>query len=134
MQTEANMRLRQALAALLGFSSCFLVSFVDLLRADWPQWLGPNRDGVSGETGLVKTWSDKGPPVMWEQKVGEGYSGPVVAGQRLILFQRVGDKEVLDCLDALSGKPQWRFDYPTGYRDDFGKGDGPRSTPTISGQ
>src|SRR5207248_2078780 len=105
----------------------------NVLADDWPQWLGANRDGHSRESGLVKTWSDKGPPVVWEQKVGEGFSGPVVASGRLILFHRVGDKEVLDSLDALTGKPQWTFDYPTGYRDDFGKGDGPRATPTVSG-
>src|SRR5439155_19996597 len=98
------MRLRQALALLLGLSSCLFVSFVDLFAADWPQWLGPNRDGVSAETGLVKSWPENVPPVVWEKTVGEGFSGPVVAGARLSVFHRVGDKEVVDCLDALTGK------------------------------
>ena len=49
--------------------------------ADWPQWLGPQRDGISPETGLLHKWDDKGPPLVWDHKVGEGYSGPVVAGE-----------------------------------------------------
>jgi outer membrane protein assembly factor BamB len=102
--------------------------------ADWPQWLGINRDGVTKETGLITTWTDKGPPVVWEAKVGEGFSGPVVAEGRLILFHRLGDMEVVESLDPTSGKPQWKFDYPTRYVDQYGKGNGPRATPTVSGK
>jgi len=58
----------------------------------------------------------------------------VVAGQWLILFHRVGDKEVVECLEAATGKPRWKTDYPTAYRDDYGKGDGPRSTPLVAGR
>jgi outer membrane protein assembly factor BamB len=111
-----------------------LVGCLTSLAADWPQWLGPQRDGVAPETGLVTTWPDKGPPLVWEAKVGEGFSGPVIAGERLIMFQREGDKEVVQCLDAVSGKPQWKFDYPTHYVDPYSKGNGPRSTPAISGK
>jgi outer membrane protein assembly factor BamB len=102
--------------------------------ADWPQWLGPQRDGISPETGLLHKWDDKGPPLAWDFKVGEGYSGPVIAGERLVMFHRVGDKEVVECLDAATGKPRWKFDYGTKYVDDFGKGNGPRSTPAIAGK
>ena len=64
------MRLRQALAALLGFSSCLFVSFGDLFAADWPQWLGPNRDGVSQETGLIKSWGGNGTFYYYQDKLG----------------------------------------------------------------
>src|SRR5215469_11949784 len=101
--------------------------------ADWPQFLGPTRNGSSPETGLLKTWPAKGPPVVWERAVGEGYSGPVVAGGRLVLFHRVGDEEVVECLDAATGKPHWKAATPTAYADSFGKGNGPRSTPLIAG-
>ncbi len=101
--------------------------------ADWPQFLGPTRNGVSAETGLATSWPAKGPPVLWERAVGAGFSGPVVAGPRLILFHRVADKEVVECLEAATGKPRWKADYPTAYRDDYGKGDGPRSTPLVAG-
>jgi outer membrane protein assembly factor BamB len=103
------------------------------LAADWPQFLGPTRNGVSTETGLVKTWPEKGPPVVWEKDVGEGFSGPVVADGKLLLFHRVGDEEVVECWGAADGKPKWKTAYPTHYRDGFGKGDGPRATPTVSG-
>jgi outer membrane protein assembly factor BamB len=102
--------------------------------ADWPQWLGPNRDGHSAETGLVKAWSDKGPPIVWEKNIGEGYGGPIIVGDRLILFHRQGKKEVVECFEAGTGKPQWKFDYACSYVDDFGKGNGPRSTPCVSGK
>jgi outer membrane protein assembly factor BamB len=101
--------------------------------ADWPQFLGPTRDGVSPETGLAIQWPEKGPPVVWEKEVGPGYSGPVVAGRWLVLFHRVGDSEVVECLDAATGKGRWRSASPTGYSDDYGKGDGPRSTPLVAG-
>jgi outer membrane protein assembly factor BamB len=100
--------------------------------ADWPQFLGPARDGTSPETGLLTSWPKKGPPVLWERKAGEGYSGLVLAGDRLILFHRVGDEEVVECLDPTTGKQRWAFRYRTSYRDDFNKGDGPRSTPIIT--
>jgi outer membrane protein assembly factor BamB len=101
--------------------------------ADWPQFLGPNRDGVSPETGLLQAWPQKGPPLLWQKDVGESYSGPVVADGKLILFHRVGDKDVVACLDAATGKERWQFAYPTSYQDQLGKGDGPRATPVIAG-
>src|SRR5262249_29812111 len=101
----------------------WLLGVLPAAAADWPQVPGPQRDGVSPETGLRRSWPREGPPRLWERKVGEGYSGPVVAGGRLILFHRVGDREVVECLDAATGKERWRFDYPTAYQDQVGKGD-----------
>jgi outer membrane protein assembly factor BamB len=100
--------------------------------ADWPQFLGPKRDGVSSESG-IKAWGRDGPKEIWSRDVGPGYAGAVVAGERVILFHRVGDEEVVECLRADSGKPLWKAGYPTAFEDDFGKGDGPRATPTIAG-
>ena len=100
--------------------------------ADWPQFLGPTRNGVSTETGLAATWPKRGPPVAWEKDIGEGFSGPVVVGDRVILFHRVGDEEVVECLSAADGATKWRKGYPTKYRDALGKGDGPRSTPLVA--
>jgi outer membrane protein assembly factor BamB len=101
--------------------------------ADWPQFRGPDRNGVSTETGLATRWPKDGPRLVWEMKVGEGYSGPVVAGERVVLFHRLGDREVVECLHAATGKPRWKLPYATSYQDQIGKGDGPRSTPVISG-
>jgi outer membrane protein assembly factor BamB len=99
--------------------------------ADWPQFLGPARNGISAEKGLRTDWSTDGPPVLWDKKVGAGFSGPVIAAGRLILFHRMGDEEVVECLDAGTGKERWKFAYPTRYRDDFGFDEGPRATPII---
>jgi len=101
---------------------------------DWPQFLGPARNGVSTETGLASSWPKNGPQVIWQRDVGHGWSGPVVAGDRLILFHRKGDDEIVECLDAANGKELWKFDYPTGYIDDFGFDPGPRATPLVAGK
>ena len=101
--------------------------------ADWPQFLGLGRDGISRETGLLAHRPADGPPRVWQRAVGAGFSGPVVAAGRLVLFHRLGDKEVAVCLDAATGEEKWQFAYPTGYRDDFGMDEGPRSTPLIAG-
>ena len=85
------------------------------------------------EKGLLAAFPQDGPKVVWKRDVGEGFSGPVIAGDRLILFHRVGDEEVVECLNAATGKELWKFAYPTSYSDMLGKGDGPRSTPLITG-
>jgi outer membrane protein assembly factor BamB len=105
----------------------------NLQAADWPQFLGPARNSASSETGLLSAWPKEGPPLLWQQPVGAGFSGPVVAGERLVLFHRLGDKEVVACLDAATGKEKWQFAYPSGYRDDFGMDEGPRATPLVDG-
>jgi outer membrane protein assembly factor BamB len=113
----------------LGLLVCIVAG-----AADWPQFLGPQRNSTSTETGLLQTWDKKGPPLLWQKDVGEGYSSPVIAGERLILFHRVGGEEVVQCLDAGSGKELWKHADTTKYRDWLGKGDGPRATPLIAGE
>ena len=100
---------------------------------DWPQWLGPRRDGST--TNSVSTeWPKEGPVVAWTRPVGGGFSGPVVSGGRLVLHQRQGDQEVVECWDAeRGGGPLWKQAWSTAYRDDFGFDDGPRATPSIAG-
>jgi outer membrane protein assembly factor BamB len=100
---------------------------------DWPQFLGPARNGVYSGNDLAAKWPPAGPAIVWKKEVGAGFSSPVVAQGRLILFHRVGAKEVVDALDAATGKPVWSFDYATQYRDDFGFDEGPRATPTVAG-
>ena len=109
------------------------LSAVPIHADDWPQFLGPRRDGASNEKGLLDAFPKDGPKVVWQRDVGEGYSGPIVSGDRLILFHRVGAEEVVECLHAVTGKLMWKFPYPTRYQDALGKGNGPRSTPLIAG-
>jgi outer membrane protein assembly factor BamB len=124
-------RLPGRLGAFLLFFSLSLCG--ESPGADWPQFLGPERNNTSAETGLALKWPKEGPRVLWDREVGDGFSGPVIASDRLILFHRVGDQEVVECLDAATGKQHWKYAYDTRYRDDFGKGDGPRSTPLLAG-
>src|SRR5262245_50935170 len=120
-------------AILLGSLLASIVSFCPLSRSvDWPQFLGPTRNGISTETNLATAWPKDGPPIVWQKKVGEGFSGPVVADGKLILFHRVGDAEVVECFEAKTGKALWKVDYPTSYQDDFDRGNGPRATPAIA--
>lgn len=100
--------------------------------ADWPQFLGPQRDGSTSES-LDTHWPADGPRVLWSRDVGSGFSGPVVVGNRVLLHQRRGAQEVLECYDAdRGGAPSWQAATPTGYRDDFGFDDGPRATPAVA--
>jgi outer membrane protein assembly factor BamB len=123
-----SLRLRR-LATLLSSATFFVLPG---LANDWPQFLGPARDGVYSGSDLSTAWPKDGPPILWQRKVGQGFSGPAVASGKLILFHRIDDKETIECLDASTGKTLWTFDYPTAYRDDFGFDEGPRATPAIS--
>ena len=98
---------------------------------DWPQFLGPNRNGVYEGSDLAVDWPSGGPPLVWKKAVGHGFSGPVVVNNKLIVFQRLADQETVSCLDARTGNSVWSFAYPTSYVDDFGFDDGPRATPNV---
>lgn len=100
---------------------------------DWPTLLGPTHNMVSTETNLLQKFPPGGPPLVWQVPKGDGYSSPSVVGDRLILFHRLDNDEVVDCLGARDGKPIWRFRYPTSYRDRYGYNHGPRSSPVIAG-
>ncbi len=102
------------------------------VAADWPHFLGPTHDGVSAETGLLETWPKDGPPIAWEMQTGETFAAPSIVGGKLILFHRVKDEEVVECLEATSGRKVWRFAYPTQYVDRYGYNGGPRAAPTIA--
>lgn len=98
---------------------------------EWPQWLGPNRDGISRETGLRKSWAETGPKVAWRTPLGEGYSGISIAQGRVYTLYSDGYDEFVVCLDAKSGKQIWRVRSDSTFKDT--NGNGPRSTPTIHG-
>ena len=99
---------------------------------DWPQYLGPTRNGAYGGPPLSESWGAGGPKVVWRKQVGQGFAGPAVVGTRVILFHRVGSEEVLESLDAKTGNSVWRYAYRTTYRDDFGFDEGPRAVPVVA--
>ena len=105
---------------------------VEAAAYDWPQYLGPERNGVYRGPALAEKWGANGPRVVWRKSVGQGFSGPVVASDHLILFHRLANEEVVEALDVRTGAPQWRYAYPTSYRDDFGFDEGPRAVPVVA--
>src|SRR6266545_714591 len=76
---------------------------------DWPQWRGPNRDGISQETGLLKEWPKDGPKLLWQQKnIGYGYSTPAVVGDRIYLLSNEGlENEFVRTLSTKDGSRVW---------------------------
>jgi outer membrane protein assembly factor BamB len=121
-----------------------------LTRADdWPQWLGPKRDGVWREDGIVDKFPQGGPRKLWSVKVGGGYAGPAVADGRVFVTERtlddgqktpdggfaapeVGGGERVRCFDAETGKELWKHSYPCKYKVQYSSG--PRCTPTVDGE
>lgn len=101
------------------------------LKDDWPQWRGPNRDGRSTETGILKKWPDNGPVVLWRNQIGDGYSAIAIVNGRLFSQWTVDNKEVLFCLNAADGKEIWRHEIGGYFFND--QGGGSRSCPTVDG-
>jgi len=97
----------------------------------WPQWRGPNRDGISTETGLLKNWPPEGPKILWRTKIGDGFSGIVISHGRVYTMFGEGKGEYVGCFSVQSGKEIWRLWIDDKFNSN--KGDGPRSTPTIDG-
>ena len=103
----------------------------DHVGIGWPTLLGPNGDCTSRETGLNWSWDESGPPEKWRVPAGDGYTSPVVLGSRLILFHRVEDQEVVDCLDAETGEAFWSQSWPATYECPFNHSSGPYSAPVL---
>jgi outer membrane protein assembly factor BamB len=138
--------MKKALRAFLGLS---LALAAPAARADdWPQWLGPQRDGVWRETGTLDKFPAGGPKVLWRTPIQGGYAGPAVAAGRVYVADHVTDadlrklnnpmgrpkvagKERVLCLDAKDGKELWKYEYDCPYAISYPAG--PRCTPTVAG-
>lgn len=115
---------------------------------DWPQWMGPNRDAVWAETGIVRAFPKEGPKVLWRTPVSTGYAGPAVAGGKVFVADRLLGKRVTNpadpfdtktrvpgtervlCLDAKTGGELWKHEYDCAYQISYPCG--PRCTPTVA--
>ncbi|KKK52215.1 hypothetical protein LCGC14_3107150, partial [marine sediment metagenome] len=86
---------------------------------EWPQWRGPDRDGVWRETGIVKKFDGPQLPIRWRMPISGGYTGPTVAAGRVYVMDRpdepAGAERVL-CFDAHTGKSLWTYRYPCAYK------------------
>jgi len=121
-----------------------IASVAPALGDDWPQWMGPKRDNVWRETGVIAAFPKDGPKVVWRVPVAGGYAGPAVVGNRVYVtdFVRQGDlpegnferkgfegTERVLCLDAKSGKQVWKHEYPVNYTVSYPAG--PRCTSLV---
>ncbi len=99
---------------------------------DWPQWRGPNREGATVGVVIPKTWP-KSLKQLWEVKIGEGVSSPVVVSNRVYVHSRKREDEVVSCLSISDGSLIWSGNYPAPWKVQPGAGDdkGPHSTPTV---
>ena len=121
-----------SMRALLFILAVATVALAQANSANWPQWRGPNRDGVSKETGLLKQWPAEGPPLLWKASgAGGGFSSFSVANGKLYTMGLRGTKEFVIAFDAATGKEAWATPNGNAFRND--RGDGPRGTPTIDG-
>lgn len=102
------------------------------LAGDWPEFMGPTRDHISTETGLLQKLPPDGPRLLWMKEVGKGYSAPSIRGGLLVVHARVGGEEVIGAFEEESGAPRWRYAYPSRYTDPFGYNNGPRCTPLLT--
>jgi outer membrane protein assembly factor BamB len=100
--------------------------------ADWPHFLGPYSNGASDETGLIQSFSSNGPPVLWNKRIGTGYSAPSTMGHRLVLCHRIQEEEIVECLNVTNGVSLWRYAYPSHFVDPYGYNNGPRATPLLT--
>ncbi|MCC7084511.1 MAG: PQQ-like beta-propeller repeat protein [Pirellulales bacterium] len=101
--------------------------------SDWPDFLGPLRNGKSTERGLPTHWPKDGPPILWQQPIGATYAAPTIRDGRLFHFARMGDVARLSCHNAETGDLLWKSEYTSDYSDLLGYNNGPRATPLVDG-
>jgi outer membrane protein assembly factor BamB len=102
---------RLASAALMGLAlnGGTLLIGQEKAGTDWPQYRGPNRDGISAEKGWSTNWGTDGPKVLWKKALGNGYSSFSVVGGKVYTMGSVGGKDVVYCLSADTGEEVWKI-------------------------
>ncbi|MBI2433499.1 MAG: PQQ-binding-like beta-propeller repeat protein [Candidatus Hydrogenedentes bacterium] len=108
---------------------CLFFALRPAQSEDWPQHLGPNRNGHSGETGLAKSWPETGPKALWTFPLGIGFAGPAIRDGEVYLLDRVNDeKDVLRCFALDTGQELWNFESPAPGKISH---NGSRTVPTV---
>jgi outer membrane protein assembly factor BamB len=122
-------RRRLVLALTCGFP---LLGAAGVWAGDWSQILGPSRNGQAVAEKLAATWPAGGPTKLWTYKLGSGYSGPAVVGERVIVFHRAGDSERVEAIDVKSGRSVWKADFSATYSGGVDADKGPRCVPLVA--
>jgi outer membrane protein assembly factor BamB len=118
----------------LASAALLATTLLHAASGDWAQWRGPNHDGLSTETGLLKAWPTGGPPLVWKATgLGAGYSSVAVVGQRVFTIGDKADRNEVIAVNRADGKPLWRTDLGKAGAPGWGKFAGPRCTPVVDG-
>jgi outer membrane protein assembly factor BamB len=126
------MRRLRALTLLLTLTLMPANAGVVAVEAEWPQWRGPERNGLSRETGLMKAWPAGGPKAAWSASgLGQGYGSLSIKGDRIFVQGMRGNESFVFALNRADGKQVWAAKLGPSQTDD--RGDGPRGTPTVDG-
>jgi len=125
-------RLSRSLLLIALVNSATLLGGLSASAGDWPQILGPRRDGrASEDEKLAERWAEEGPAEVWRKPLGSGFAGPAVVGREVYVFHRVGDNERLQRLDRATGREVWRADFDATYRGGINPDNGPRCVPLV---
>ncbi|WP_010588168.1 PQQ-binding-like beta-propeller repeat protein [Schlesneria paludicola] len=103
------------------------------VAGDWPQIMGPHRNGITNNERLAEQWPKSGPPKLWEAKIGSGFAGVAVSGDKVVLFHREGDDDKLTAFNRETGERVWTAKFPSTFQPQIVEDDGPRAVPTIQG-
>ncbi len=133
MQARWRTMVRTISNLLPGFLATAAFFVASAHAGDWPQILGPHRDGRGEGESLADSWPAGGPKVLWERAVGRGYAGVAVVGERGVLFHRIENEELVQAFDVRAGNFSWKFAMPTSYVSGISPDDGPRCVPVIHG-
>ena len=110
-----------------------MIAIESTVQADWPQILGPNRDGKASEIEPLKSdWPAALIPI-WSQNIGNGYGGAAIVKDSVYILHRIGSEEFLESLELATGKQRWRTGWKATYRSSIDPDNGPRCVPTIVG-
>ncbi len=130
---DAKTNARDERATRILATIAFLFLAASSPAADWPRLLGPAHDATSPETNLLHELPKAGPRILWEVAKGGGFGGPAISGGKVVMFHRLEERELVECLDAETGRRVWKFDYSAPYRPRYGGSTGPRTSPVIDG-
>ena len=100
---------RMLIYASVALAACCLGN-LESVAGDWPQILGPHRNGEASDEKLSNTWPKDGPKLLWRYSIGSGFAGPAVVGNRVVVFHRVADQERVEALDASTGSRSGQYD------------------------
>ena len=124
------MTYRSLFSGIASFS-ILLMLILQSRAGEWPQILGPSRNGVARAERIQRDWGEAAPMELWNHPVGQGYAGVAVVEPRAILFHRMEDDEVVEALDTTTGKVLWSTRWPVQYRARINPDTGPRCIPLI---